>query len=706
MRCSLSAALVLVGFALGLSGGTDVQAQTFGEDIVASFGASAPEGNQPSNLIQASDGNFYGTMYAGGAGGSGSIYKVTPAGAATVLYTFCNTLPCTEGNSPYFAPLVQASDGFLYGTTFAGGLNGAGTFYRISLTGTLTTLHNFCEKGGGACTDGGLPYEALIQGTDGDFYGSTIDGGKNGTGNLFKVTDAGDYTDLYDLPATDAGASALVQGSDGNFYGTIYSGAGPQANGFVFQLTPAGAFKSVYNFCQKGGADCTDGALPGNGVIEGADGDFYGTTSGGGNDDYCGANNQGGGTLYKVTSAGVLTTLYEFCSKADGADGIGPQQPPVLGSDGAYYGVTFAGGNSTLSGTFYRWNGSTLSTLFDYCQTGSCTGGVAQPYLSVQGADGAFYGNSDYYQDVQDDPAVFKMVNLAGLAAPVQLSLSSSSVTPGATFTLSYKVINATSDTMKQCFALNNANVAAWTGVKTATPSTQTVTLTAPETTALYTFSLTCGGVESSNIQLDVKAGSKVNTSTVFTSTPNPAGVGTTLALAATVKPASGTLRPGGNVTFSFGSFQLGVAGINGSGVATLSQSTTGLPTGTFTLTASYPGDGNFNASAGNASVTLVGSNTATTLTPTPNPVTPPTNLTLTAAVKRTSGPSGTATGSVTFYYSTIALANATLNGSGVASYVIPTSSLPAGSYPLSVKYNGDANDAPSTSSAVTVTVK
>ncbi len=149
-----------------------------------------PDGSLPlSSLVQASDGNFYGTTYGGGAHGTGgTVFKITPSGTLTTLYSFCSRMSCTDGSGPS-AGLVQASDGNFYGTTVNGGAYNLGTIFQITPAGTLTTLHSFCA--GYPCDDGSSPYSTLAQSSDGKFYGTTYgDGANRGGGTVFRL-DAG-----------------------------------------------------------------------------------------------------------------------------------------------------------------------------------------------------------------------------------------------------------------------------------------------------------------------------------------------------------------------------------------------------------------------------------------------------------------------------------------------------------------------------------
>jgi uncharacterized repeat protein (TIGR03803 family) len=176
-------------------------------------------------LVQATDGNLYGTTYNGGANSGGTVFSITPGGTFTLLYSFCLQRNCTDGANPY-GGLVQATDGNLYGTTSSGGANEGGTIFKIALTGTLSTLYNFCVQTG--CTDGLQPQAGLVQATDGNFYGTTIAGGANGYGTIFQITSGGTLTTLhsFNLNLTDGAypQAVLAQATDGNFYGTTING--------------------------------------------------------------------------------------------------------------------------------------------------------------------------------------------------------------------------------------------------------------------------------------------------------------------------------------------------------------------------------------------------------------------------------------------------------------------------------------------------
>lgn len=343
---------------------TLLSAQTF--KTLVDF--NGPDGADPAgSLVQGLDGNLYGTTYSGGPYGKddfGTIFRINASGERSGSYDFCPQPQngCVDGDGPY-SGLVLGTDGNFYGTAVYGGFTGVGTIFKLSGQGAVTTLYSFCPGGLPHCIDGMNPHFGLIQGADGNFYGTTETGGANcfnslsdGCGTVFRVTPTGEMTTLYSFCSqsncTDGlyPDGGLVQGADGNFYGTTMSGGTDKdlgLGGTLFKITPSGRLTTIYNFCQQ--LSCTDGQSPSGELVQGTDGNFYGTTQVGGAPSY-------GGTIFKITPAGSLTTLYRFCkSTRSGAD-ISPILPyecydgstPVagltLGSDGNFYGTTYSGG--------------------------------------------------------------------------------------------------------------------------------------------------------------------------------------------------------------------------------------------------------------------------------------------------------------------------------------------------------------------------
>jgi uncharacterized repeat protein (TIGR03803 family) len=249
--------------------------------------AKCVDGEYPQSLVRAANGNLYGTTLEGGTFSSGTVFKIDPSGTFTTLYSFCSQTDCSDGQFP--GALVQATDGNLYGTTQNGGANNFGTVFKITTNGTLTTLYSFCSQSG--CADGEYPANVLVQSAKGNLFGiATAGGGLNaeniyvGAGTIFEITPEGALTTLYHFCSQsgclDGNApSALLQAADGNLYGTTIGG-GVNYQGIVFELTPSGTFTTLHSFCSQ--ADCTDGQSPAA-LAQATNGVFYGTTLDGGN---------------------------------------------------------------------------------------------------------------------------------------------------------------------------------------------------------------------------------------------------------------------------------------------------------------------------------------------------------------------------------------------------------------------------------------
>ena len=381
-----------------------LQAQTF--TTLQSFDNT--DGKYPdAGLVQATDGNLYGTTYGGGAKNDGTVFRITPSGTLTRLYSFCSKTGCKDGAGPN-ASLVQATDGNLYGTTTYGGANNGGEVFKITLSGIQTVLYSFCSKT--SCTDGWKPYAGLVQGTDGNFYGTTVVGGTgsclDGCGTVFKITPSGALTTQHNFDSTDGKNpyAGLVQATDGNFYGTTFYG-GAHGEGEVFKITPSGIQTVLYSFCSI--RYCPDGFNPYAGLVQGIDGNFYGTTYYGGNNNVCGSFHCG--TVFKITPSGMRTTVYNFCSKSGCTDGHAPYAGLVQGTDGNFYGTTVVGGTGSACqfgcGVVFKVTPSgTLTTLHSFDKTDGFN-----PFVGLaQDTNGKFYGTA-YYGGADSDGTVFSL---------------------------------------------------------------------------------------------------------------------------------------------------------------------------------------------------------------------------------------------------------------------------------------------------------
>jgi uncharacterized repeat protein (TIGR03803 family) len=386
---SISNASGSQGLATGLAAGTSSITATQGSitspgvtltvsaqtgSVLYSFAAS-PDGNKPwGGLTLGADGNFYGTTYQGGAHGKGTIFKITPSGVETVLYSFGAS--SSDATYPY-APLLLANDGNFYGTSQAGGTNGYGTVYRFTPGGVMTVLVSF--TGGTGQAIGENPYFGkLIQATDGNLYGTTANGGANGSGGeVFKVTLAGALTVVHSFGATgdlSFPAAGVIQGQDGNLYGTT---TGPSSGAGIYKIAlPSGTETVLHTFGGTGDGSTSNGSL-----VQATDGTLYGVTAGGGANGY--------GTLFKYTSSAGESVLYSFGATGDGRN---PFAALTIGTDGNLYGTTTLGGAGN-KGTLFSLTTSGVETIL--VSFGAFTGDAATPYGSlIQGTDGHFYGTT------------------------------------------------------------------------------------------------------------------------------------------------------------------------------------------------------------------------------------------------------------------------------------------------------------------------
>ena len=437
---SILAALLLPAFSAFLP------AQTPTVSILVNFtGANGANPSAPA-LVQAINGDYYGTTDQGGTKSAGTAFDVTSQGSLTTLYSFCCQSNYVTGDAP--SGLTQAADGVMYGTTGLSGLStcqisatgetaGCGTIFQLGLDGELTTLYNFSGP------DGANP-GGLVQGTDGNLYGMTGAGGPNreasfplGTGTVFKFVPGVGLSTLYSFcapPGCPDGFSpgALVQGADGNLYGTTVEGGGglpPGATTFVqggtvFKITPQGTLTTLYDFCSQ--KSCSDGGYPTT-LVQASNGDFYGTTFGGGmdvgNPPCTQSGGMGGnGVIFEITPSGTMTTLHIF----DGTNGAIPDAALVEASDGNLYGTTACGGANGAGTIFQISPAGAFTSLYSF--TGSPALG-AGPSGLFQATNGTLYGttpaggaNSDgtlYSLSIGLGPFVETLPTSGGVGAPI-----------------------------------------------------------------------------------------------------------------------------------------------------------------------------------------------------------------------------------------------------------------------------------------------
>ena len=370
------------------------------------------DGAVPSGpLVQAPDGNLYGTTASGGRFNRGTVFQISTNGTESVLYSFSGGV--SDGADPGEGVII-GSDGNLYGTTRGGGggscggqepsgfvvtVSTCGTVFQLTLAGNEQVLHFF--QGG---DDGGVPMTRLVQTSGGNFYGTTATGGIYLSGTVFQITSTGQEQVIYDFGAagsTDAVAPAagLILATDGNLYGTTALG-GASNKGTVLSVTTAGAEAVLASF-----AGGEAGETPTQSLVQASNGNFYGTTSTGGlsDDTHCPA---GCGMVFQITPSGALTILYKFGLGAGGGvpvlpapiqtnDGLLPSSALIQASDGNFYGTTRAGGNGACSegcGTVFKITPAGQETVL-YAFRGADDGAAPQATL-IQASDGALYGTT------------------------------------------------------------------------------------------------------------------------------------------------------------------------------------------------------------------------------------------------------------------------------------------------------------------------
>ena len=284
------------------------------------------------------DGNLWGTTEDGGKDSAGTVFKMTPAGTLTLVYSFTNG---KDDSAPNFT-VLQGQDGNMYGVSEEQYNGQYGSFFKLTTKGKISP-HPF------GYTNGESP-SLPAQGTDLNFYGTTQYGGNASCecGVVYKATATGKITVLHDftgyVSSTEYDGSrpigVLVQGADGDFYGTTYTG-GANNLGTVFKISSSGTYTLLHSFAGVP----TDGSSPIAGLTVGTNGNFYGTTAYGGSANY--------GALYEITPAGAETVLYSFCT-VNCNDGFSPTTPMVLHTDGNFYGNT--AGSSLGGSVFYSFN--------------------------------------------------------------------------------------------------------------------------------------------------------------------------------------------------------------------------------------------------------------------------------------------------------------------------------------------------------------
>ncbi|MGA7219558.1 MAG: choice-of-anchor tandem repeat GloVer-containing protein [Candidatus Sulfotelmatobacter sp.] len=384
-KSALTLGLALACAAITFSLAVDAQAQNF--SYFTNFSAR----DEGSSVMQATDGNLY--MGGGpGAYNKGAILRVTPSGGFNVLYSFCSQRGCPDGTYP--STPILGSDGNFYGTTDSGGNRfDGGTVYKMTLAGNLTTLYSFCTTN--QCPDGAEP-GGIIQASDGNLYGITIGAAIEDSGTLFRVSTTGEFKELhYFCSAANCAdgyeQSTPIQGIDGNLYGTTLLG-GTHNGGVLYKLTLAGEYSVLYDFCSL--SDCLDGGGP-TGIVQDAEGNFFGTTSAGGKQYRSG---DGYGTVFEFTSKNQYIVLDTFdYVHGDPVGGLTPA------SDGNLYGATRGEGDDGNGGTVFEVTPTgeiTFLNIFgDSCALDTGFYAIGSIFQSTKGT---LYGATAYGNSVGD----------------------------------------------------------------------------------------------------------------------------------------------------------------------------------------------------------------------------------------------------------------------------------------------------------------
>jgi len=341
---------------LGLNFGTVFRLTPAGE-LATLFAFDGTGGIGPlGKLFEATDGNFYGETYNGPTG-SGTIFRISPTGTHSVVYTF-SALGGSSINADGARPaggLIQASDGNFYGNTQSGGQHSWGVIFKLTPAGALTVLHDFdvSASGGGF---GGTPWGGLVEAPDGYLYGTTQLGGDFGYGSVFRISKDGDFATLFSFRAIGVAGNnnggsplgGLIVGSDGNLYGTTSAGGQFRGGsgfefGTIYRITPAGEMTILYTFVHA-----EDGAIPVAELSTRGDGILYGVTNN------AGAYNSG--TVFRINEDGSsFASLYSFGETAyplPYADGNCAFAGIVPATDGVLYGTTEFGGYEVNGGCY------------------------------------------------------------------------------------------------------------------------------------------------------------------------------------------------------------------------------------------------------------------------------------------------------------------------------------------------------------------
>jgi uncharacterized repeat protein (TIGR03803 family) len=345
------AAMMALLAALILAVASPARAAT--ETILHNFTCEPTDGCDPyAGVVLDAEGNLYSTTYSGGAYGAGEVFELSPSGTLTLLHSFGND--GVDGIFPEAGVILDSQDN-LYGTTYYGGNHNCGTVFELTSSGSEAWVYSF-----DCFPDGANPYAGVVLDSEGNLYGTTLFGGLYGEGTVFKlVPSTQTLTTLHSFGCSPTDGcfpyGGVVLDSQGNIYGTTVFG-GTDDLGTVFKVTPSGTESLVHNFDANG----KDGFRPYGGVMLDANDNLYGTTQ------YGGA--LGVGTVFEVNASGEESVLYSF---KGGKHGIEPEASLIFDAKGNLYGTTFYGGSSDLGTVFELTAAGAEKVLHSFADNGT-----------------------------------------------------------------------------------------------------------------------------------------------------------------------------------------------------------------------------------------------------------------------------------------------------------------------------------------------
>ncbi|WP_263355904.1 choice-of-anchor tandem repeat GloVer-containing protein [Acidicapsa ligni] len=653
--------------------------------LLHEFAGGTADGFAPyTGLIQASDGNFYGTTQDGGSGSGGTVFEVTPTGQYTVIHSFTNGM---DGGQPYSA-LIEATDGYLYGTTSLYGQWNGGTLFKINLENhVLITLAGFEQEG--------FPIGNLIDDGAGTLYGTTFDGGKYEDGSVYSWNyNTRTLRTLYSFSGgLDGGKpqGGVVLASDGKLYGTARYG-GPYndtglGDGTAFVLNTDGTgFAAFYTF--SNGVLQDDGYEPTQSLVQAADGNLYGTTNGGG------ANS--GGTYYKIVPSGASSTLialHDFNpNNGEGANVY--LGSPLVGGDGKIY-VAGSDGGANSGGQIMQMDvDGTPTDIYDFStpaddEASSPFGGV------LEGQDGSLFGTAENGGTYEG--SVYQLT--AAVTPAMTFTASPATAYVGGTVTLNWAVANAFSPSASVCVARSTDGTFGGngsTGIREISGTEQVTTVIK----GTITYTLTCGGVETASATVTVLTTPTTTTTTVPSATIQ---YGQGASINAKVISQLQSSVPTGTLQLTHGSRVISTTSLSG-GTGTLQIPINEFEPGTYLMPITYLGNVDYSSSVSQAfSLTVQPLVPAVTLQFSPSTLVQGSPSTVTVTVSN--GGLTTPMGQVLIKTGTRLIASpALVNGSATATF--DTTNFGTTSYPVTATYEGDKYDATATQTQTVVLTK